>query len=187
MYDQLVPGKIYHINSRTIGNELLFRNAGNYAYFLRRYADFCSNHFATFCYCLLPNHFHLLVQVKESTNEAAALSAFSNFLNSYSKSYNKAFERHGGLFQRKFKRKQINTDSYLTEVIKYIHRNPQKHGLIQDFKKWNYSSYGTFFLKSNNQLETDWVLDWFGGVNEFEKNHLWEEDNHLDFRELEDL
>ncbi len=187
MYDPLVPGKIYHIYSRTIGNELLFRNEGNYTYFLRRYADFCSNHLATFCYCLLPNHFHLLVQVKESTNEAAALSAFSNFLNSYSKSYNKAFERHGGLFQRKFKRKQINTDSYLTDVIKYIHRNPQKHGLIQDFKKWNYSSYGTFFLKNKNQLETDWVLNWFGGLNEFEKNHLWEEDNHLDFRELEDL
>ena len=134
MYDPLIPGKIYHIYSRTIGKELLFRNEENYAYFLRRYTYFCSKHFATFCYCLLPNHFHFLVQVKESTNEAAAISAFSNFLNSYSKSYNKVFERHGGLFQRKFKRKEIKLDSYLTEVITYIHRNPQKHGLIQDFK-----------------------------------------------------
>ena len=187
MHDPLVPGKIYHIYSRTIGNEPLFRNASNYAYFLRRYADFCANHFATFCYCLLPNHFHFLVLVKESTHEAAALFAFSNFLNSYSKSYNKVFERHGGLFQKKFKRKQINTDRYLTEVIKYIHRNPQKHGLIQDFKNWNYSSYKTFFFKNESLVEIDWVLDWFGGINEFEKNHLREEDNQLEFLEFEDL
>ena len=187
MYDPLIPGKFFHIYSRTFGNELLFRNERNYAYFLRRYSDFCSNHFATFCYCLLPNHFHFLVQVRELTNEDAALSAFSNFLNSYSKSYNKAFERHGGLFQRKFKRKQIDTDGYLTEVIKYIHRNPQRHGLIQDFKKWDYSSYGKFILKNENQLEIDWVLNWFGGIDEFEKNHLREEDNQFDFREFEDL
>ena len=106
-------------------------------------------------------------------------------MNSYSKSYNKAFERHGGLFQRKFKRKQIHTESYLTEVITYIHRNPQRHGIIQDFKKWNYSSYGKFILKNENQLEIDWVLDWFGGIDEFEKNHLKEEDNQFDFRDLE--
>jgi len=187
MYDPLVPGKIYHIYSRTIGDELLFRNASNYAYFLRRYADFCAKHFASLCYCLLPNHFHFLVLVKESTNEAAALFAFSNFLNSYSKSYNKVFERHGGLFQKKFKRKQINTDSYLTEVIKYIHWNPQKHGIIQDFKNWNYSSYRTFFFKNESLVEIDWVLDWFGGIIEFEKNHLWEEDNQLEFLEFEDL
>jgi len=187
MHDPLIPGKFYHVYSRTIGEEILFRNEKNYDYFLRRYSDFCSNHFATFCYCLLPNHFHFLVQVRESTNEAAALSAFSNFLNSYSKSYNKVFERHGGLFQRKFKRKQIHSDSYLTEVIKYIHRNPQKHGLIHDFKKWKYSSYGTFLSKSKTQIETDWVLDWFGGLEEFEKNHLFEEDNQIDFREFEDF
>jgi hypothetical protein len=108
-------------------------------------------------------------------------------LNSYSKSYNKVFERHGGLFQRKFKRKEIKLDSYLTEVITYIHRNPQKHGLIQDFKNWNYSSYRTFFFKIENLIEIEWVIDWFGGINEFEKNHLREEDNQLEFLEFEDL
>jgi hypothetical protein len=106
-------------------------------------------------------------------------------LNSYSKSYNKVFDRHGGLFQRKFKRKEIDSEGYLTAVIKYIHRNPQNHGLIQDFKKWKYSSYGTFLSKNITQLETDWVLDWFGGLEEFEKIHLLEEDNQIYIQELE--
>ena len=186
MYDPLIPGKIYHVYSRAIGKELLFRNENNHAYFLRRYADFCSTQFVTLCYCLLPNHFHLLVQVRDSTTEDAALSAFSNFLNSYAKSYNKVFERHGGLFQRKFKRKQIDTFGYLTAVIKYIHQNPQNHGLIQDFKKWKYSSYETFFSKNKSQVDIDWVLAWFGGLEEFEKSHLLEENSQIDFQELED-
>lgn len=99
MHDPLISGKFYYIYSRSNGNELLFRNEKNYASFLRRYSDFCSKNFATLCYCLLPNHFHFLVQVRESTNEVAALSAFSNFLNSYSKSYNKILERHGDCFK----------------------------------------------------------------------------------------
>jgi len=187
MQDPLIPGKFFHVYSRSVGEELLFRNENNYVYFLRRYSDFCSNHFATFCFCLLPNHFHFLVQVRESTNEVAALSAFSNFLNSYSKSYNKVFDRHGGLFQRKFKRKEIDTEGYLNAVIKYIHRNPQNHGLIKDFKKWKYSSYGTILSKSKTQLETDWVLDWFGGLEEFEKNHLLEDENQIDFWEFDNF
>ena len=86
----------------------------------------------------------------------------------------------------------IGTEEY-TDIGNFLrlpstlHRNPQKHGLIHDFKKWKYSSYGTFLSKSKTQIETDWVLDWFGGLEEFEKNHLFEEDNQIDFREFEDF
>jgi REP element-mobilizing transposase RayT len=134
--DSLEPGEFYHIFSRTIGSELLFRSDENYSFFLKKYLEHCGEQFSTFAYCLLPNHFHFLVQVKENTTSEQALPSISNFLNSYSKSYNKLYERHGGLFQRKFKRKQIAKDSYLSQVIIYIHQNPQKHWVNDDFRIW---------------------------------------------------
>lgn len=169
-YD-LIPDEFYHIFSRTVGHEILFRTEENYSYFLKKYHQHCSHSFQTFAYCLLPNHFHFLVKVNESTSSKAALASFSNFLNAYSKSYNKLYERHGGLFQRKFKKKHIDKDSYLSQVIIYIHQNPQNHGLIDDFRKWKYSSFSAFSSNKTTQLNREYVFEWFGGFEEFHKMH----------------
>jgi REP element-mobilizing transposase RayT len=169
--NDLLSGEFYHIFSRTVGHEILFRTEENYSYFLKKYHQHCSISFQTFAYCLLPNHFHFLVKVNENTSSKAALASFSNLLNSYSKAYNKLYERHGGLFQRKFKRKQIAKDSYLSQVMIYIHQNPQNHGVIDDFQKWKYSSYQDLISSKATQLERENVLDWFGGLDQFQENH----------------
>jgi putative transposase len=171
MTDPLSPGDFFHIYSRTNGEELLFRTEENCFYFLQKFLDGCSSHFSTLAYCLLPNHFHFLIRVKENTNPEAALNSFSNFLNGYAKAYNKLYGRHGGLFQRKFKRKQINKESYLTRAIIYIHLNPQKHGIVEDFKKWKFSSYQAIISQKPTHIERDFVLEWFGDVKQFLKMH----------------
>lgn len=168
--DSLQPGEFYHIFSRTIGSELLFRSDENYSFFLKKCLVYCEEQFLTFAYCLLPNHFHFLVQVKENTTSEQALSSISNFLNSYSKSYNKLYERHGGLFQRKFKRKKIDHESYLTQVVIYIHQNPSKHGITTEFKKWKYSSYQALMSSKPTKLGREYILDWFGGIDQFQKD-----------------
>ncbi len=112
-----------------------------------------------------------LVKVNENTISKAALASFSNFLNAYSKSYNKFYERHGGLFQRKFKRKHIDQESYLTQVTIYIHQNPRNHGILNDFTEWKYSSYQALVSTKPTNLEREYVLDWFGGVDQFQENH----------------
>jgi hypothetical protein len=119
----------------------------------------------------LPNHFHFLIRVKENTNPTAALNSFSNFLNGYAKAYNKLYNRHGGLFQRKFKRKQIDQESYLSQVIIYIHQNPQKHGIVDDFKKWRFSSYHAIISQKPTHIDRDFVIEWFDGIEEFKKIH----------------
>lgn len=68
----LLPGKKYHILSRAVGNEQLFLTEENYRFFLERYKKYVSPVADTFCYCLLPNHFHFLVRIKE----ASAILAF---------------------------------------------------------------------------------------------------------------
>jgi REP element-mobilizing transposase RayT len=175
MTDSFLPGDYFHVFSRTVGTEMLFRTKENYSYFMQKYKVHCSPHFSTIAYCLLPKHFHFLVQVKETTHPEQALASFSNFLNGYAKAYNKLFDRHGGLFQRKFKRKQVDKDSYLSQVIVYIHKNTQKHGVAKDFKKWTYSSYQTILSNKPTQIERSFVLDWFGGLEEFKKMHLKEQ------------
>jgi hypothetical protein len=112
-----------------------------------------------------------LIRVKENTNPTAALNSFSNFLNGYAKAYNKLYNRHGGLFQRKFKRKQIDQESYLSQVIIYIHQNPQKHGIVDDFKKWRFSSYHAIISQKPTHIDRDFVIEWFDGIEEFKKIH----------------
>jgi REP element-mobilizing transposase RayT len=120
----------------------------------------------TLAYVLLGNHFHFLVRTKNESDLSSVLEikdlnigdhsllisrAFSNLFNAYSKSINKAYNRTGSLFQERFRRKEIESDSYFTEVIFYIHGNPQKHGLVDDFREYTYSSI-TKYLRSQAGL-----------------------------------
>jgi hypothetical protein len=88
---------------------------------------------------------------------------FSNFLNAYAKSINKAYQRTGSLFQHPFGRIPIKTDRQFWNVIAYIHQNPQKHGLVGDFREWKHSSYGLLSGSMPTFLRRDIVLAWFGG------------------------
>ena len=62
-------------------------------------------------------------------------------------------------------------NSYLLELIFYIHFNPQKHGLISDFRKWHWSSYGAIVKSSKTRLQRDEVIEMFGNEDEFEEYH----------------
>jgi len=131
----------------------------------------------------LPNHFHILVQIKEQQGENTkpASQQFANFFNSYTKSINKAYQRTGSLFEKRFGRILIESNEQLLWLVVYIHRNPQKHGLIADFRQYRYSSYQTIWkagnasaenaLKISTKIKTDAVLSWFGGVSPFVHAH----------------
>jgi len=96
-------------------------------------------------YCLIPNHFHFLIRVKENCGDEEIVKSIGDFLNAYTKSFNKLYSRNGGLFQRKFKRKKVELDSYYTRLIIYIHLNPVKHDLTNNPINWQFSSYNTYF------------------------------------------
>ena len=124
------------------------------------------------------NHFHIAIRVR-STFEAAAphrlppaSQAFANFFNAYTKAMNKAFGRTGGLFANPYRRIKIQTDQYFMQVVAYIHRNPQKHGFVADFRDWKWSSYQAILSKQSSRIERDQVLTWFGGPDRFIASHL---------------
>ncbi len=210
----LESGKYYHIYNRGINGTNLFFEERNYLYFLQKYSFYMDEVLETFAYCLLGNHFHLLVRVKEMSgfeiNEGltnfkssddltsfknskdltgfknlSGLNAnkglhspdrivskkFSDFFNSYTKSINKSQSRTGGLFETPFKRKLVNSETYFTQLIWYIHFNPQKHGFVNDFKDYPYSSYHGHISNKSTKLAKQQVIEWFGSEYDYEKFH----------------
>ena len=181
----LQHGRYYHIYNRGNNRENIFQEERNYRYFLRLYAQHIEPIAATYAYCLLRNHFHFLVRIKDLTGlkNLSGLKQpsqyFSNLFNAYAKAFNKAYDRTGALFQRPFGRIEVTSDAYFTYLVVYIHQNPQKHGFVDDFSDWTYSSYHAHLSDKPTRLMRDDVLDWFDGLKGFEMSHQLEADVSL--------
>jgi len=192
----LEPNKFYHVYTRGNNKECIFKEEENFYYFLQLYRKYISPYTDTYAYCLLPNHFHLLIRVKEvekleilnpesgEVYDVNLQRQFSHLLNAYTKAINKRYNRTGSLFQERFKRKEVTSEVYFTRLIYYIHFNPQHHGLLHDFSDWPYSSYHSLLSKSKTTLERDEVLNWFGNRDLYRKFH---EENAADFRNITPL
>ena len=132
----LQPGHYYHLYNRGNNREDLFREERNYRYFLELYAHHIGPVADTLAYCLLKNHFHLLVKMKAAQTSQVfktcevsvpkTSQSFSNLFNAYTKAINKAYGRTGSLFQERFQRIEVTTDRYFLHLVFYIHFNPAK-------------------------------------------------------------
>jgi REP element-mobilizing transposase RayT len=167
----LQPGVIYHIYNRGVNGETIFREKRNYEYFVNLYVRHVQPVAETYTFCLLPNHFHLLAEIKDLTGPKPASQAFSNLFNAYAKAVNKAYGRTGPLFERPFKRISVTDSNYFARLLIYIHQNPQRHGLIGDYRNWPYSSYGVFTGEQATFVKRDVVMKWFGDVGQFLNAH----------------
>ncbi|MFP5043121.1 transposase [Parasediminibacterium sp. JCM 36343] len=197
----LLPETIYHIYNHANGNENLFLNNENYLYFLKRYAFFIQPIAHTYAYCLMPNHLHLVVKVKDEkqlqeaniyfqqmkniapsniklleANEVGSFvsKVFGNLFSAYSQSFNKQQGRRGSLFMPNFKRKIIDNEAYYAKLIFYIHNNPVHHGFVSSMDARPFSSYKTFLSDSPTKISKQEVMDWFGTTDEFVRFHKTE-------------
>jgi REP element-mobilizing transposase RayT len=178
---KLEPGRYYHIYNRGNNRAYIFFEERNYDYFLDRYRKYITGIADTFAFCLLRNHFHLLVRLKteehclqktSSSHDPVNLSKpFSDFFNSYTKAINKACYRTGGLFEGPFRRIEVDTDEYLIQLLLYIHLNPQRHGIVKDFEKYPHTSYRLLISDGDTFLKKEEVLDWFGSKESYVQAH----------------
>lgn len=194
-------GRTYHIYNRGTDRTQLFREERNYAYFLKHYAHHVEPAAQTFAYCLMGNHFHALVRIRmpeEQQMYAASHDAgtpfrlrnpsrqWANLFSSYAKGFNATYERTGSLFEHPFRRIEVTQESHLLRLVVYIHRNPQHHGFVDDFRQWTYSSYAAILSNQPTHLQRDTVLGWFGDVETFKDAHFWrDEDENLEEMWLE--
>ena len=191
-YQQLQPGQTYHFFSRAVGNENLFATPENYRYFLQKLKQHTAPVCDLYAYALLPNHFHLLARIQqpEALQEYFRLvkkksfdplqhhlpdfimERFSNFLNSYTKAFNKKYNRKGSLFMDYLKRSPVNQEADFTTYIWYIHKNPVHHGLAKTIGEWLFDSYASLLSQAPTALLRTEVLEWFGGREAFVRFHL---------------
>ncbi len=155
------PGAVYHVTSRGNAKNSIFFTDGDQSTFLsileeivERYRWFC------YAYCLMPNHYHLLVETQEGN-----LSRGMRQLNGvYTQTINKRHEQCGHLFQGRYKAILVQKENYLLQLCRYIVLNPVKARLVSDPEKWKWSSYaGTAGIKQTPKfLQAGWVLSQFG-------------------------
>ena len=174
----LTYGSFYHIYNRGNNRENIFLQKRNYAYFMQLWWKHTSPIAETWAYCLLRNHFHAVVYIKDR-EDLTGLNPklkepsqyFSNFFNAYARGLNLATQRTGAVFERPFKRIPVDSEAYLMRLIVYVHQNPQKHKIKKDFRNWSHSSYHELIADLPTRLQRDQMMELFGSRVDFIRIH----------------
>ena len=180
-------GHFYHIYNRANGSEKLFREKENCLFFLRKWEKYILNHSQIWAYVLIPNHFHFLIRITSASEEPNLNSyleqQFKRLFSSYTLAFNKRYERNGSLFQKSFKRVNVDSEIYLQHLIHYIHHNPIHHKLVDDYADWKFSSFSSILSTSASRIYRKGVLDLFRGKENFSKYHR----EMLDYKNISHL
>lgn len=167
----MISDSYYHIFNRGNNKQAIFFETRNYRYLLSLFEKYLLSVCDIYAYSLLPNHFHLLIKTKEEMEAKVISQALSNCFNAYAKGINKAYQRTGSLFQDRFRRKKIDNEVYLRNLIIYIHQNPQNHGVVSSFKTYEFSSFGSYLKQDDTFVKIDPCLNLFDGKENFEFVH----------------
>ena len=172
----ILHGNYYHIYNRGNNGIDVFLDNDSYYHFLRLYAKYVEPIAETFAWCLLKNHFHLLVRIKDkneidenqltyNTTEKPKVidpsRQFSHLLNAYTQAINKRHNRTGSLFETTFERKLVTNEKYLQQLIFYIHNNPVHHGFVKQMSLYPWSSYDTVTSDKPTKLMRAEVIELF--------------------------
>lgn len=157
------PSSIVHVMVRSISDINLFKtheDKEKYLELVQRYKNLFF--FKIYAYCLMSNHAHFIINCN-----GADISKFMKCINQcYTSYFNKKYNRHGHLFQDRFKSKIIDSDKYLLVLSAYIHNNPKDIKQYKDdVKRYKYSSLGIYLGLHNDTykvLTLNFILQYFG-------------------------
>lgn len=177
------PGACYHVLNRGRRKERVFFEEKDYFFFLKllgKASDLykCKIH----AYALMSNHYHLLITTPEGN-----ISRVMRFINSLFTQYiNRTYDYQGTLFQGRYKAIIVEEESYLLELVRYIHRNPYKAGLEKNIGEYRWSSHRAYLQENLRPkwLNTNDVLSRF---SKYEKEAMKKLDLHVNKQSASDL
>ena len=153
----------YHVFNRGVAKRVIFKDEDDYTVFLnllKRYLSarptqdskgrdypWLSEEVEVNAFCLMPNHFHLLIYQKDAVGMTKLLSGVCT---AYSMYFNRKYKRVGPLFQGRFKASRIDDEAYLEHISRYIHLNPR------DYRSWQFSSL-PYYL---GERSAEWLQTW---------------------------
>jgi len=135
-------------------------------------------------YCLMPNHFHLLLQQK---SKDAVAKLMKQSINGYTIYFNQRNKRIGALMQGRYKAAPIDTTELLTQMWRFIHLNPVIAGLNENLKDYEWSSYGFFVGKSKELKCASDLAKQFPSLEEIQKFHLDKADYEAKLSLIKDI
>lgn len=191
-YKEFAPGSIVHIYNRGNNKEKIFFDRQDYKAFLFRVGlalgyepkelsdsllsvpysriritDGNKSNFNLHSFCLMPNHFHLLIEQKRDVSISKLISKICT---SYAMYINKKYKRVGHVFQDQFKAVLVEDDPQLMWVSAYIHMNPVKEGIVKHPSLYDWSSYKDFIeIRKLPITHIDLIKSMHGNIKEFEK------------------
>ena len=157
-----VPGALHHVIGRGIDRSKIFLDDDDRDDFLERLASNLKRTKTTcYAWAILPNHFHLLLR----TGIAPISALMRRLLTGYAVTFNLRHSRHGHLFQNRYKSILCQEDAYLLELVRYIHLNPLRAGLVRDYAELCRYPYcgqrGILGKKAAEWQDPDYVLGLF--------------------------
>jgi putative transposase len=142
-------GLIYHVINRGNNRQDVFHKPADFQAFLAALADLKDRKpFELFGYCLLNNHFHLLLRPKG----ASISRIMQSLLVSHTQRYHRHYRSGGHIWQGRFKSPVIQNDEHLLAVLRYIEANPLRAALVQRAEEYPWSSYRAHGLGETNEL-----------------------------------
>ncbi|HBB41596.1 MAG: transposase [Nitrospirae bacterium CG2_30_70_394] len=156
-----LPGGVYHVMLRGNGGREIFSAEEDYRYLYGLLAEGVGRFgYRVHAFCCMSNHLHLAVQ----TGEETLSRGLQNVAFRYARRVNRREERIGHLFQGRYKAILVDRDSYLLELVRYIHLNPVRAGLVAEPEAYPWSGHRAYLGKDALPwLTTDWILGQFGG------------------------
>ncbi len=194
----IIKANYYHIYNRGNNKSDIFFENDNYLYFLKKYDKYITPIAETFAWCLMKNHFHILVRIKTddqivaeqltySTTEKPKIidpsRQFSHLFNSYTQAVNKKYNRTGSLFENTFERKVVSSEKYFQQLIFYIHNNPVQHGFVKNIIEYPWTSFETILSEKQTKLKRNEVIDSFGN----KENFIFYHNQKPDFEDIFEL
>lgn len=149
--------RIYHIILRGINRQEIFRDEKDCIRLLETIKKYkATSKFEIFAYCIMSNHIHMLLR----ENDDSISDIIKRISSSYVYWYNKKYERCGHLFQERFRSEAVDSEDYFYTVLRYIHQNPVKAGIVNKVGDYRWSSYNEY-IGETDITDIDFGLDMF--------------------------
>ena len=192
----IIANETYHIYNQGNNRERIFHEDADYIEFLKLFRKYVLPNCETLAYCLMPNHFHFLIQATElsaknklvgNLNLCELSNGYRLLQSNYAQYINKKKGRTGSLFRQKTKAKSLQDGhkNYGFIAFYYIHQNPLRAGLVQQLEDWDFSSFPDYAGRRNGTICKRELA--FALIGLDKENFINEAGKHIDENKIKNI